>query len=411
MKKPIPHLLTFALALTPAFAEPLTPARLAELPPAEQPVWKSYLEKSQSIATADKAALEKEVADNKLPAALKAPSGGDFKLSHEAGDAWYGSDEAKQLADAILSYQAPSGGWSKHLGLSQGSRKPGMQWTSQSEPGQPSHYLATFDNSSTTAEMDLLANVWLATKRDDCKAAFVRGLNFIAAAQYPNGGWPQVYPLEGVYHDDVTFNDNAITNILILLQGISDNQPAYAFLDEAQRKQAADLLAKGIACVLRSQIEQNRRKTVWCAQFDPITLQPSNARKMEPATLSGQESARTLKFLMTLKNPSPEIVACIESGLKWFEEVKITGIGTSSVNGKTVYVPDPASTEIRWARFYDLKTSKPVFPGRDGVLYETFEAMAQKNKLGYDFYTTQPSSIMTNSQKKWRKMLAGGSAK
>lgn len=398
--------IAFACALTSAFAEPVTLIRINELPPAEQTVWKAYLEKSKASAGADQAALQAEVTANQMPGALRAPSGGDFKLPDEAEAAWYGGDEAKRLADAVLSYQTPSGGWSKHLGFSEGPRKPGMQWTSQNEPGQSAHYLATFDNSSTTAEMDFLADVWQATKREDCKAAFIKGLNFIFAAQYPNGGWPQVYPLEGGYHDDITFNDNAMTNILDLLHGITRGDPRYAFLTEPQRQQAADALAKGIGCIIKTQIVQDGRKTVWCAQSDPLTLQPSHARKMEPATLSGLESSRILKFLMTLTNPPADVVACVESGLKWFDDVKITGIGTSKVNGKTIYVADPASSEIRWARFHDLKTSKPVFPGRDGILYDTFEAMAAKNKLGYDYYTSLPGSVLTTGQKKWRKMLA-----
>ena len=32
--------------------------------------------------------------------------------------------------------------------------------------------------------------------------------------------------------------------------------------------------------------------------------------------------------------------------------------------------------------------------------------MAAKNKLGYDYYTPRPGSIVKNGQKKWRKMLA-----
>lgn len=405
-------LLLAAASLTPhlSLAEPVTPARIQELPAAEQPAWKAYLEKSQATAAADAAALKAELAANNLQTALKTPNGGDFKLSKAAGDPWYGGEEAKALADVILSYQAPSGGWSKHLGFGEGPRKPGMQWTSQSEPGQPPHYLATFDNGSTVAEMAYLANVWLATKREDCKAAFIKGLAFIAAAQFPNGGWPQVYPLEGKYHDDVTHNDNATTNILELLRDASSGQLPYAFLDDAQRKLAADVMAKGIANVVRTQVEINGTKAVWCSQFDPITLLPTNARKMEPATLSGLESARTLKFLMTLPNPTPEVVACIESGLKWMEAAKITGIGTKEVDGKTIYVADPAATEVRWARFYDLKTGKPVFPGRDGIQYDTFEAMAANNKLGYDYYTSQPASILTNGQKKWRKTLASSPA-
>lgn len=401
----------FALALTPAFAEPINSSRLKELPATEQPTWKAYLERSQTNAQADTAMVQAEVVSHKMTKALRAPSGGDFKLSVKTGDVWFASDEAKQLADTVLSYQTPTGGWSKHTGYGKGPRLPGMQWTSQNEPGQKAHYVATFDNGATTVEMYFLANVWHATKREDCKAGFIQGLKFILAAQFPNGGWPQVYPLEGDYHDDITFNDDAMTHILELLQSIKNHEPAFAFLDDSLRQQAVEALAIGIHCVLRIQIVQNGTKTAWCSQYDALTLQPASARKMEPATLSGMESAQLLKFLMTITNPAPEIVSCIESGLKWLEAVKITGMAKTNVNGKTSYEPDAASTEVYWARFYDLKTSKPVFPGRDGIIYDTFAAMAAKNKLGYDYYSKQPGSIVTNGQKKWRKMLASQAKK
>lgn len=401
--------LALMFALAPAFAEPVTPNRVNELPTVEQSAWKAYLNQSLTNARADMAAVQAEVVANKMTNALRAPSGGDFKLKFAAGDAWFAGDEAKALTDAILSYQTPSGGWSKHIGFSRGPRQPGMQWTSQNEPGKPAHYVATFDNGSTTEEMNLLAGVWLATKRGDCKAGFIKGLNFIFAAQFPNGGWPQVYPLEGGYHDDITFNDDAMTHVLELLQGITDNQPCYAFLDESQRQQAARSLAKGIGCVLKTQILRgtNQVPTVWCSQYDPLTLQPASARKMEPATLSGLESAHILKFLMTITNPAPELVTCIESGLAWFEKAKITNVGTTTnEKGKMIYVTDPAATKVRWARFYDLKTGRPIFPGRDGVVYDTFAAMASNNHVGYDYYTSLPGSIVKNGQKKWRKMLA-----
>ena len=402
-------IIAITLALTSGFAEPVTTNRVNELPPAEQAAWKAYLEQSQANALADQAAVQAEVVANKMSAAIRAPSGGDFKLKPKVSAAWFGGDEAKQLADTILSFQTPTGGWSKHMGFSRGPRKPGMLWTSQNEPGEPAHYVATFDNGSTTMEMDLLASVWLATKREDCKAGFIKGLNFIFAAQYPNGGWPQVYPIEGKYHDDITFNDDAMTHVLELLQGITDHDPRYVFLDDSQRQQAAKSLAAGIACVLKAQILQNGKKTVWCAQHDALTLQASPARKMEPATLSGLESAHILKFLMTIPHPTPEVVACIESGLKWFEAAKITGEGKTKIKGKTDYEPDAAATEVRWARFYNLTNSQPVFPGRDGIVYDTFAEMAAKNHVGYDYYTSLPGSIVTNGQKKWRKLLASAS--
>jgi PelA/Pel-15E family pectate lyase len=395
--------LALALLLRPLFAEPVTVERVSALAATDQPAWQKYLQRSKGIARADQAALQTEVTANGLTAALPAPQGGDFKLSALAGDTYYATDQAKKLADIILSYQAPSGGWSKHTAYSKGPRKPGMQWTSQNQPGEPAHYLATFDNRSTTEQLCFLAYVWNAIKRDDCREAFTKGLNFVLDAQYPNGGWPQVYPLEGKYHDDITFNDDAMTRVLRLLQSVSSNDASFAFLDDTLRAKAADAIAAGVQCILTTQIELNGRKTVWCAQYDPITLQPSSARKMEPATLSGAESARVLEFLMSIDKPSPEVVAAIESGLSWFDQAKVTGISKTSRDGKTTYEPNPASTEVYWARFYDLKTGKPMFPGRDGVIYDSFTAMAAKNKVGYDYYTTQPTGLLNSVQKKWRR--------
>jgi PelA/Pel-15E family pectate lyase len=389
-----------------AVAEPVTAERVATLSVAEQAAWQAYLARSTATAAADAAALDAEVAASGMTSAMKAPDGGDFKVETKPGDPWFASPEAGALADVVISYQAPSGGWSKHIGYSRGPRKPGTQWSSQYEPGHSPHYLGTFDNRSTTEQLQYLAKVWQATQRDECQAAFVKGLRYVLAAQYPNGGWPQVYPLEGDYHDCVTLNDDAIAHILDLLYGIEKGEPRFAFLGEVERQQASAALKSGLQCVATMQVQQGGKKTGWCAQHDAITLKPTGARAMEPATLSGLESARLVKFLMTMSQPSPELTQVIEDGLAWLDAVKVTGLTKTKVEGKTAYVADPASTEIYWARFYDLATSKPVFPGRDGVLYPTFEAMAAKNKLGYDFYTTLPGSIVTNGQKKWRKMLA-----
>jgi PelA/Pel-15E family pectate lyase len=405
-------LLSFAVLLltscaSAAFADALTPDRVAALPAGDRPAWHAYLERSRAAAAKDEAGLRAELAASGMTVAMRAPSGGDFKLPAKPGDAWYAGPEASQLADVVLSYQAPSGGWSRHTGYAKGPRKAGTQWSSQYEPGQPPHYLATFDNRATTEEMTFLAQVWHATRREDCKAALVKGLNFILDAQYPNGGWPQVYPIEGKYHDDVTFNDDAMTRVLRLLQDVSaGDDPAFAFADAGLKARVKDALGAGVDCVLKTQIEIGGRKTAWCAQYDALTLLPSNARAMEPATLSGVESAHVLEFLMSVRNPSPEVVRAVEDGLAWLESAKITGIARAKGdNGKTTYVPDASSSEVYWARFYDLKTGKPVFPGRDGVLYESFQAMAANNRVGYDYYSTQPGSLLNSQQKKWRKTV------
>ena len=64
----------------------LTEARIRTLPAEEQPKWLAYWQTSQAMAKKDQTTLEAEVAANGLAAAIKAPDGGDFKLSHKPGD-------------------------------------------------------------------------------------------------------------------------------------------------------------------------------------------------------------------------------------------------------------------------------------------------------------------------------------
>lgn len=401
----LPLVLLFSLA-TPGLADPVTTERIAALPIDTRVAWTDYLQRSQSLAEKDAAALAAEVSETGLSTARRAPSGGDFKLSYAAGDAWYASTEAAALAEIILSYQTPSGGWSKHTDYSAGPRPKGTQWSSQYAPGASPHYLATFDNRSTTEQLRFLAAFWSATRQDTAAAALRRGVDYVLAAQYPNGGWPQVYPLEGGYHDDITFNDDAMTHAVSVLRDLATHPEAETLLGPERRTRALAAVAHGLACILRLQIRIDDRPTVWCAQYDPLTLAPAAARAMEPAALSGLESSRILDLLMNEPTPTPALIAAIEGALAWFESAKITGIGRVEQNGKMIYAPVPTSDRVYWARFYDLTTGRPVFPGRDGVRYESYAELAAKNALGYDYYTSLPGSIVGNGQKKWRKRLA-----
>jgi PelA/Pel-15E family pectate lyase len=93
--------------------------------------------------------------------------------------------------------------------------------------------------------------------------------------------------------------------------------------------------------------------------------------------------------------------------MKWFETHRLTGLrNTKTAEGKTDYVNDPASTEVIWARFYDLKTGKPIFAGaEDGIVYATFHEMAAKNKVAYDFFSTRPKEVLEKEATRWRNRL------
>jgi PelA/Pel-15E family pectate lyase len=389
--------------LPPCVAAPVTAERIAGLVAGERPAWESYVAHSQAAAAADQAALAKELAGQGLSKALAAPSGGDFKLPEDREAAWFGSAEAAALATTVISYQTPAGGWSKHTGYTKGPRRPGMLWSSQYRPGKKPHYLGTFDNRSTTAQIRLLAAVWRATGRDDCRQAALRGLDYVLAAQYPHGGWPQVYPLEGGYHDAVTFNDDAMAHLLALVRDAAPGAGDFGFLDAPRREALAAALRRGLDCVMRAQIVRQGKPTGWCAQHDALTLEPIAARAMEPASISGTETANLLKCLMTLPTTDPRLTACIRHGLDWLERAKLTGLKRVKRDGETFYEEDPASDEAHWARFYSLADGKPIFPGRDGVIYPTFAAMAARNPLGYDFYSSRPAGVLGSSRKKWLK--------
>src|SRR6185436_10314649 len=151
------------------------------------------------------------------------------------------------------------------------------------------------DNDATTWEMRFLALAASATA-DAAKAAawresFLRGLRYVLAAQYPNGGFPQIYPLAGGYHDAVTFNDDAMVQALELLRDIRDEKPEFGFVPADLRTQTGPRVARGIACILAAQLRTaNGRLTVWCQQHDALTLKPCAARNFEPAASCTNES-------------------------------------------------------------------------------------------------------------------------
>ncbi len=127
------------------------------------------------------------------------------------------------------------------------------------------------------------------------------------------------------------------------------------------------------------------RLTVWCAQHDEQTLEPRGARSFELASLSGSESARILRLLMSLENPSPDVIRAVDAGAAWFEASKLHGIREVRTSGDKKIVSDPDAPPI-WARFYDLDTNRPFFCGRDGVKKNSLAEIEQERRAGYAWY-------------------------
>ena len=384
----------------------LTPERLAKLPPAEKEAWAAYMKKSAERAAHEFDVMAAECRQLAKPVSIAAP--GDRKeleVDSDTEESWFASAEVQKLADSIISFQTPTGGWSKGLDYQQGTRQPGMHWTNNAD--NPWHYCGTIDNRSTTEQIKVLAGVYSATKREDARTAAMRGLEYLFEAQYPNGGWPQNYPLESGYHEAITLNDNAMVHVMEVLLTIVDGKPPFAFADKALKDRALAAYEKALACLAAAQVIIDGQPTVWCAQHDPLDLAPVHARTKEPPSLSGGESAELVRFLMRKAPITPATIKMIDTAMKWFAAHSIKDMRkVTTAAGKTDYVQDANSTEVYWARFYDLKTGKPIFPGsQDGINYPTFHEMAAKNKVAYDFVITKPRDLIDKEMARWKKRL------
>jgi PelA/Pel-15E family pectate lyase len=314
--------------------------------------------------------------------------------------AWYASAEARAVAASIIQYQTPDGGWPKNTDMTQ---PPSADFLASTKPD---HRAATIDNGATTTQLRYLARVLTAQPDPALRAAFDRGFDYLLAAQYPNGGWPQYYPLRPGYYTHITYNDNAIANVVTLLREAAAAQEPFAFVDEPRRTRAAAAVARAIDCILRTQVRQDGRLTAWCAQHDEKTLAPAPARNFEPASLSGAESVGLVRLLLAVENPTPEIIAAVEGAVAWFQAVQIKGWRVETFTGPDGkrdrrVVTDPAAPPL-WARFYELGTNRPLFTGRDKVVHYDFNELEQERRIGYTFLSDWPASLLAKDYPRWR---------
>jgi PelA/Pel-15E family pectate lyase len=265
------------------------------------------------------------------------------------------------------------------------------------------HYVGTIDNDATATEMQFLAKVQAnipQAEGEPYRRAFLRGVNYLLDAQYPNGGWPQVWPLEGGYHDAITFNDDATYNVIELLTDVSEGKPDVSFVPGSLRAKAAKAVAKGIQCILATQVVLHGHKTVWGQQCDPLALQPVAARNYEPASLSSEESADLLVYLMSLSSPSPQVREAVNAGVTWLREHAIYDEavigGRNTPEGRHLVAKQ--GTGPIWARFYSLESEKPIFGDRDKTIHDDMNEISLERRNGYAWFNEEPAKAIQSYQ-------------
>lgn len=320
----------------------------------------------------------------------------------------YSPNQIKEIADNILLYQQKNGGWPKNYDMLAVLTEKQKQILKE---GSDSLH-TTFDNGATYSQIEYLAKAYSKTKIEKYKKGASAGINFILTAQFPNGGWPQFYPDTSGYRKYITFNDGAMAGILKILYEIVDGKSFFSFVDSTTRGKVKISFWKGINCVLKCQIwesipsgKENEKLTIWCQQHHNVNLLPQNARTFELAAKASKESAEIVQLLMEIDNPNQQIINSIKSAVEWFENSKIKGIKIKRISApektykyhKTksdvIIVNDENAAPV-WARFYELKSNKPLFANRDGKPVYKLSDVERERRTGYAWYVYDPQKVL-----------------
>jgi PelA/Pel-15E family pectate lyase len=319
-------------------------------------------------------------------------------------DAWYSGEEAIRIADNVLLYQHSNGGWPKNIDM---ARRLSDDDRARLERNRD-RAETIIDNGATHTQIRYLAMVHNATGEERFAEGCRRGLEFVLGAQYENGGWPMIFPLQEGYYSHITFNDGAMIGVMELLRAVAQGKEPFEFLDQSLRDRAARAIEKGLEAILKCQIVVDGTPTAWCAQHDEVTFAPAKARTYELPSISGQESVGVVRYLMAIDDPSPEVRAAIRHAVEWFDAAKIEGFRVERIRDpdrdppRDVVMVEDADAGPLWARFYEIRTNRPMFVGRDGIIHDHLADIEHERRMGYAYVGSWPRDLLERDYPEWK---------
>ena len=282
-----------------------------------------------------------------------------FLQAHAATGDPYLLDCAMAAGRALALSQLESGGWDYRFDFANPNR-----WRRHVDKNAANtasrRNISTFDDDNSQSAMRFLLALLPYAKGRDARSqlisnAFDYGARKLLQAQYPNGAWPQrfdgvkktakdfpvakarypktwsrVYPKKN-YSGYYTFNDNSHRDCVLLALEIARVTGMKPFREAALLGGDFILLAQMPA-----------PQPVWAQQYN-AAMEPAWARRFEPASVTGGESVGVCHTLMDLY---------LETG----DEKFFKPLGPA-----TAWFRKSAIGKGRWARFYELKTNRPLY--------------------------------------------------
>ncbi len=281
-----------------------------------------------------------------------------YLRAYEAtGDLYY-LDAARDVAYALVKGQLRSGGWDYRIEFDPERRQ---RYAYRTEPyKEGARNVSTLDDNNTQSAVRLLMRVDRALDFKDEKIheATEFALSTLLKVQYPNGAWPQRFsnapdparfPVKKAGYPDswpwtfpkrdyksfYTFNDNTIADTIATML------EAFEIYGETRYQASSE---KAGDFILRAQMPEPQ--PAWAQQYN-ADMHPAWARKFEPPAVTGGESQGVMRTLLEL---------CRATGKKKYLEPLPRAMD---------YLRRSRLPDGRLARFYELKTNKPLYFTRE----------------------------------------------
>jgi PelA/Pel-15E family pectate lyase len=283
-------------------------------------------------------------------------------------------EAARDAGHALAMGQLVSGGWDYRIEFDPKQRHvwayrvdQNSDRTASSEATKKSSRkkknVTTLDDDTTQAVLRFLMKLDIVLSQKDkiVHESVEYALTALLKAQYPNGAWPQRYdefpdagnfPVKQAsyppswpreypkadYRSYYTFNDNTLADLIdtMLLAEQLYDEPRYG----AAARKAGDF-------ILLAQMPEPQ--PAWAQQYN-AEMHPAWARRFEPTAVTGGESQGVIQILLILHRHTHDdkYLAPIEKALNYLERSQLP-------NGQL-------------ARFYELKTNRPLYFTKDYVL-------------------------------------------
>ncbi|QDV41572.1 Pectic acid lyase [Stieleria neptunia] len=275
------------------------------------------------------------------------------------GDPFY-LDAATAAAGAVVYGQLSSGGWTNCVDL---NPKGERQADYRNGKGRGKNH-SSLDDGQTQSALRFLVLADLASgfRNAEIHDSAITGLDALLAAQFPNGGFPQVWtgpvsdqPIKPANYPDYDWRTEGRIKNYWDMYTLNDNVTGYVadLLIDAHRvyrdDRYLDALKKLGDFLVLAQMPMPQPG--WAQQYN-YDMQPIWARKFEPPGVSGDETQEVLQTLMRISHVTGDdkYLEPIPAAASWLRQSRL---------------PDG-----RLARYYELRTNRPLYMQRRGDVYE-----------------------------------------